>query len=136
MIITPMKCKLCGKVISPPDEALVIGETEQVRNQKIIARLVKHLQSKAEEELKTTAKNGLNSETGRWHSPDTDRPHAKALIDATVAAQNFNGALMIGHFEISADMEADRQRVLKWVHEITQMEPEPTPETERKTLPI
>ena len=105
MIITPMKCKLCGKTISAPDEALIIGQPPQARNQRLIAKLLQHMQTRAEEELKD--RNG------------SARPHTQALVAATVASQNFNGALVIGCFDISPDMEAERQGVLKRIHEMT-----------------
>ena len=97
-----MKCKLCGKIISPPDETPLIGEPPQVRNQKIIARLMKHMQSRVEAEAKIGS-----------------GPHLQAMAESSVASQNFSGALLIGHFEISPDMEQDRQYVLFRVHEMT-----------------
>lgn len=103
MLILPIKCKHCGKTISPPDAAKIIGESPQVQNQRIIGKLMGHLQGKAEDEGK-----GI-----------IGGPHAQALIEATLVAQNLHMALVLGGFELSAEMEADRQQVLKRVHEIT-----------------
>lgn len=112
MITTPMKCKICGKIISSPDEALIIGEAPQVRNQKILQRLYSHVQGKMQEE----------------HNQPI-QPHTQVLIQATVAGENLKGALLIGNFKISPDMEAERQDVLARVHEMTKPEPvkEPAP---------
>ena len=102
MITTLMKCKLCGKIISPPDETPLIGEPPQVRNQKIIQRLMRHMQNRVEAEAKLGAGE-----------------HLQAMADATVASQNFSGALLIGYFEISPDMEKGRQLVMQRIHEMT-----------------
>lgn len=102
MVTTPMKCKICGKIISPPDEALIIGESPQVRNQKILGKLYSHVQGKMQEEQKQPI-----------------QPHTQILIQATVVGENLKGALLIGNFEISPDMEAERRGVLARVHEIT-----------------
>jgi len=102
MILTPMKCKICSKVISPPDQALIIGEPVQVRNQKILQRLYSHITDRMQAEQKQPSK-----------------PHTEALLQATLAGENLKGALLVGCFEISADMEAERQSVLKRVHGMT-----------------
>ena len=101
MIHLPMKCRLCGKIISPPDEARIIGQPETVQNQKIIARLMAHIGKHAQEEQRSGG------------------PHAQALIEATLASQNLHASLIIGCFQINPEMEADRQRVFARIHELT-----------------
>lgn len=54
-----------------------------------------------------------------WEASQPHQPHKQALMDATVAGENLKGAMLIGKFEISPDMEAERQGVLARVHEIT-----------------
>ena len=102
MILSLMKCKICGKTISPPDQALIIGESAPVRNQRILQSLFSHVQSKMQEEQNRP-----------------EQPHTAALIHATVAGENLKGAMLIGNFEIGAEQEAERQGVLRRVHEIT-----------------
>lgn len=101
MILLPLKCKLCNKIISPPDQTKIIGESEQVTNQKIIAKLMSHIGGQAKEEQKTGG------------------PHAQALIEATLAAQNLHSALIIGCFEITPEMEQDRAQVFEKIHQLT-----------------
>ena len=102
MILNLMKCKICGKIISPPDQALIIGESAPVRNQKILQSLFYHVQSKMQEEQNRP-----------------EQLHTAALIHAMTAGENLKGALLIGNFEISPEQEAERQDVLRRVHEIT-----------------
>lgn len=101
MLLIPIKCKLCGKLLSPPDAAKIIGESPQVQNQKIIARIMSHIGSKAQEEQKTGG------------------PHAQALFEATMASQNLHAAALIGCFEITPEMEKDRQSVFARIHALT-----------------
>ena len=102
MILSLMKCKICGKIISPPDQALIIGESAQVRNQKILQSLFAHIQGEMQKEQTHPAK-----------------PHTAALVAAMTAGENLKGAMLIGNFEIGAEQEAERQDVLRRVHEIT-----------------
>ncbi len=102
MILSLMKCKICGKVISPPDQALIIGESAPARNQRILQALFSHIQGQMETERNQPA-----------------QPHTAALIGATVAGENLKGAMLVGCFEVSPDMEMERQDVLRRVHEIT-----------------
>ena len=102
MILSLMKCKICSKIISPPDQALIIGEPPEVRNQRILQSLFSHIQEKTQEEQ------------GR-----PDQPHAAALVAAITVGENLKGALLFGNFEIGAEQEAERQDVLRRVHEIT-----------------
>ena len=102
MILSLMKCKICSKIISPPDQALIIGESAPARNQRILQSLFSHIQTKAQEEQNQPA-----------------QPHIMALIAAMTAGENLKGALLIGNFEISPEQEAERQDVLRRVHEIT-----------------
>lgn len=100
LILHPIKCKLCGKSINPPDAAKVIGQSEQIQNQAIIAKLLGHIRGMAEEEGKTPPQG----------------PHFRALIEATLVSQNLHAALILGQFDLDQPMEADRQKVLKRVH--------------------
>lgn len=103
MITLPMKCKICGKIISSPDEALIIGQPPQVRNQHIIKRLMNHMNARAEEEARKIG----------------PKPHAQGIMEALMIAQNFNGALVLGNFELPPDTETERLEVISRVHEMT-----------------
>jgi hypothetical protein len=102
MILSLMKCRICGKTISPPDQTLIIGESAPARNQRILQSLFSHIQGKMQSEQN-----------------QADQPHTAALIAAMTAGENLKGALLIGNFEISPEQEAERQDVLRRVHEIT-----------------
>lgn len=102
MILSLMKCKICGKMISPPDQALIIGESAPARNQRILQALFSHIQGQMENERNQPS-----------------QPHTAALISATVAGENLKGAMLVGCFEVSPDMDRERQDVLRRVHEIT-----------------
>jgi len=102
MILSLMKCKICSKVISPPDQALIIGEPPQVWNQRILQSLFSHIHGEMQKEQNRP-----------------EKPHTAALVAAITAGENLKGAMLIGNFEIGADQESERQDVLRRVHEIT-----------------
>lgn len=100
-----LKCKICGKEIAPPE--ILIGETPDARDGRTINKLLTHLQKRAEMESK---------------SP-TGGPHHHAIATAARACMhisgNLNGAILTGNFELPEDLEAQRQSLLRQVHEMT-----------------
>lgn len=103
MIIGSLKCKICSKEIEPP--AVLIGESSEFRDKRIIVRLLTHLQKRAEFER---AGGG---------------PHLDAIQRAAATcmhiSSNLNGALLTGNFELPAELEKQRLDLLRQVHEMT-----------------
>ena len=119
MIITPMKCKLCGKTISPPDEALIIGEADGARKAKLIAELTQHIVTEGNNEVR---RNGPNEDAG---------PHTAAICAANKAAQHLGTALMVNCFDVSPDLDTDRLEVFRRIHAVTRTVRIPDTELER-----
>jgi hypothetical protein len=98
-----MKCKICRKEIDPPE--VLIGERPEDRDKRIISRLLRHLQKRAEIEK---AGGG---------------PHLEAIQHAAATCMhisgNLNGALLTGNFELPAELEKQRLELLRQVHEMT-----------------
>ncbi len=103
MILGALHCKLCSKEIDPPE--ILLNESPEDRDKRIIARLLKHLQKRAE----------MERERGG--------PHLQAIQHAAQTCMhisaNLNGALLTGNFELPEDLEIQRQSLLKQVHEMT-----------------
>ena len=103
MIIGSLKCKICRKEIEPPP--LVIGESSEDRDKRIIARILQHLSKRAEMEK---AGGG---------------PHLEAIQKAAATCMhigsNLNGALLTGNFELPEELEQQRLSLLRQVHEMT-----------------
>ena len=104
-MIALMKCKLCGKIIEPPQ--LLIGEPEGKRKQRTVRKLMKHM----EERVETEAKSGR----GGPHLEATQ----KAAMRCNLIAANLNGVFLTEHFEMPEDLQTDRQALLRDVHEMT-----------------
>ena len=105
MSLIPMKCKLCGKIIEPPE--ILIGEPEGKRKQRTVRKLMKHM----EERVETEAKSGR----GGPHLEATQ----KAAMRCNLIAANLNGVFLTEHFEMPEDLQSDRQALLRDVHEMT-----------------
>lgn len=105
MVTTPMKCRLCGKIIPLPVE--IIGETPQQRQMRMVGALMAHITRAIDEEQKT--------KLSRRHTEAAKL----ASTQATTIAANMNGALIVQNFDIPEELEAARRDLLRDVHEMT-----------------
>ena len=92
-LIIPVKCKLCGATIKPPE--LIIGEDPRIPLLKQIAKMAAHMAKRAEDE----ARNG-----------GLTKPHLEAFAQQQGQAQNLAGVLMSRCFDLSPELEAYAER--------------------------
>ena len=108
-----IKCKHCGKIISP--EPVIIGEPENVRQGKTIARMARHIQARAQKEQQENEAAARAAGEQQYKAG----PHQTALVTLDVAARGFGEFALAQHFELSGDLETAVDRGRRSIHEAT-----------------
>lgn len=93
LIAVPVKCKLCGTTIKPPE--LIIGEDPRIGLLKQIQKMATHMSRRAEDEARDGA---------------TQKPHLEAYALHQAQAQNLAGVLMSRCFDLSPELQAYAER--------------------------
>lgn len=99
-VYVPIKCKICGRIIKPPDEALIVGQDPRTVHARMIMRLAAHMEENGVAEMRN----------GR-----PDKPHYQASLNMAAAGRSMSGIVMGSYFDLSPELaeihDAERARL-------------------------
>ena len=110
-----MICKLCGKKLKTPDQAMVIGIHPQQKVQIIMAALGQHLQEEANHEAQA-----YQRQTNGKPSPAQVLPkmlHTQAVQSCIVHGGAVQGYFTLQCFVLDSELEAIQEQNRRVIHE-------------------